>query len=109
MINKETTIPNTAATTILSLAKRISRFLRRNQAEIPNTKTEATTYPDNTVCRNLFIAIGEKSTSQKFVISLRAVSGLKCMPTGYCIHEFATRIHRAERFAPIAVSQVESK
>ena len=40
------------------------------------------------------------------VISLRTVSRLKSHPTGYCIHELATRIHHAERLAPKAVSHV---
>ena len=31
---------------------------------------------------------------------------LKVIPIGYCIHALATSIHRAERFAPMAVSHV---
>ena len=58
------------------------------------------------VCRNLLIAVGEKSTSQKLTISFLAVSGLNCMPTGFCIHALATSIHNAEIFAPIAYSNV---
>src|SRR6056297_1409899 len=55
------------------------------------------------------MAVGEKRTCQKFSISNRAVSGLKAMPTGYCIHPLATRIHRAERFDPMATIQVEKR
>ena len=44
------------------------------------------------------------SLRQKLVISFRAVSGLKAVPTGCCIHALATRIHTAERLAPNAVS-----
>ncbi len=56
--------------------------------------------------KNLLIATGESATSQNEVISLRTVSRLKSHPTGYCIHELATRIHSAERLAPMAVSHV---
>ena len=31
------------------------------------------------------------------------------MPTGYCIQEFATRIHQAEKVAPMTVSQVAAR
>ena len=31
------------------------------------------------------------------------------MPTGYCIHELATRIHHALRLAPKAVSHVAAR
>ena len=41
--------------------------------------------------------------------SLRAVSGLNSIPTGFCIHAFATRIHQAEIVAPSPVSQVEAR
>ncbi len=37
---------------------------------------------------------------------MRIDSGLKCAPTGCCIQPLATRIHNAERLAPIAVSHV---
>ena len=43
------------------------------------------------------------------VISKRMVSGLNCWPTGYCIHELATRIHQAEMVAPRPVSQVAAR
>ncbi len=43
---------------------------------------------------------------KSFCISLRAVSGLKAMPTGFCIQPLATKIHKAERLAPMAVSHV---
>ena len=54
-------------------------------------------------------AIGDVATARKSIISLRAVSGLKVMPTGYCIHALATRIHQAEMVAPKPVSQVEAR
>lgn len=58
---------------------------------------------------NLLTATGENATAMKSTISLRMVSGLNSMPTGYCIHELATRIHQAEMVAPKPVSQVEAK
>ena len=61
------------------------------------------------VCKNFEIATGESATSKKFCISFLAVSGLKLIPTGYCIQPFATKIQKAERLLPIATHQVESK
>ena len=55
------------------------------------------------------MATGEKATAMKSTISLRIVSGLNTIPTGYCIHELATRIHQADMVAPRPVSQVEAK
>src|ERR1035437_8561278 len=105
--NSELMNPNTAATRILFLANTTSLFFRRNQAETPIMKTPAKTKPDEIVWRNLLMAIGERNTSQKLTISFRAVSGLNFIPTGFCIHELATRIHNADKLAPIAVSHVE--
>ena len=48
-------------------------------------------------------------TAKKSTISLRTLSGLNCIPVGNCIHALATRIHNAERAAPIAVSHVAVK
>ena len=55
------------------------------------------------------MATGERATAQKSSISFRTVSGLKCIPAGYCIQAFATRIHKAERVAPAIVSHVEAR
>ena len=76
---------------------------------MPMTKTEASTYPDEIVCKNLLMATGENRTSQKLTISFLAVSGLNFIPAGYCIQPLATRIHNAERLDPKATSQVESR
>ena len=56
---------------------------------------------------NLLIAVGEKRIAQKSSISFLAVSGLNSMPTGFCIQALATRIHKAEMFAPTNTIQVE--
>ena len=101
--------PKMAATAILLRANTTSRFFSKNQAETPITKMDANTKPEEVVCRNLSTAIGENKTSQKLIISLRAVSGLKRIPRGICIQALATRIHKAERLAPIAVSQVANR
>ena len=61
------------------------------------------------VCKNLVYALGLKTIAQKSVISFRAVSGLNVMPTGCCIHPLAIKIHKADKFEPIATSQVESR
>ena len=55
------------------------------------------------------MAVGEPNTAQKSAISLRAVSGLNSMPTGFCIQALATKIHRAEMFEPINTSHVEAR
>ena len=54
------------------------------------------------------MATGEKSISQKFCISNRAVSGLNSIPTGYCIQALATRIHKADKLEPTATIQVDN-
>ena len=61
------------------------------------------------VCKNFVIAIGENKTSQKLFISFLTVSGLNVIPTGFCIHPFATSIQSAERFEPTATNQVERR
>src|SRR6056297_1092445 len=61
------------------------------------------------VCKNLSMAVGERSTSQKLSISFLAVSGLKYIPTGFCIHPFATSIHNADRFDPRATNHVDTR
>ena len=55
------------------------------------------------------MAVGENNTSQKLSISLRAVSGLNSVPTGFYIQAFATKIQRAEMFAPKKTIQVEKR
>ena len=86
-----------------------SRPRSRDQAQTAQTNSAASTNDEVTVWVNLLTATGERSTSQKEVISLRTVSMLKVQPTGYCIQEFATRIQRADRLAPTAVSQVAER
>ena len=63
----------------------------------------------NTVWKNFITATGENATAMKSTISLRIVSGLNSIPTGYCIHELATRIHQADIVAPKPVSQVDAR
>ena len=98
--------PKAEAVAMLLRAIFCSRRLSRYHALTPTTNRDASTNDEVTVWKNLFIATGEKSTSQNEVISLRTVSRLNVQPTGYCIHALATRIHRAERLAPMAVSHV---
>ena len=53
------------------------------------------TQPLVTAWQNLLTATGLEITSQKAAadaISLRTVSGLKVVPTGFCIQPLATRI-----------------
>ncbi len=53
------------------------------------------TQPLVTEWQNLLTATGLVTTSQKAAadaISLRTVSGLKVVPTGFCIQPLATRI-----------------
>ena len=73
------------------------------------TNTAPTIQLLSTVCKNFITATGEKATARKSTISLRTVSGLNTIPTGYCIHELATRIHQADKVAPRPVSHVEAK
>ena len=55
------------------------------------------------------MATGDKATAQKSNISFRTVSGLNRIPTGCCIQALAIKIQRAERVAPMIVSQVEAR
>ena len=100
------TRPKREAMAMLFVAIRFSRPRSRYQALTPTTKSAARVNDEVTVCRNLFTATGERATSEKELISLRTVSRLNVQPTGYCIQALATRIHQAERLAPMAVSQV---
>lgn len=81
--------------------------------QIPRTDTDnkhSSQYPAAEHCMQNFItATGEKATEAKSTISLRTVSGLNAIPTGYCIHELATKIHQAEKVAPNPVSQVDAR
>ena len=85
------------------------RFLSIIQPHTPHTKTPASAHALSTVWKNLLIAMGESATAAKLVISLRIVSGLNSQPVGYCIHALATRIHRADRLAPMAVNHVAAR
>ena len=66
----------------------------------PRTQLEMTEW------KNFATAMGLSATAAKSIISLRTVSGLKCMPAGFCIQPLATRIHQAEMVAPRIVIQV---
>ena len=79
------------------------------QPHTPHTNTPPSVHALSTVWKNLLIAIGESATAAKLVISLRIVAGLNSQPVGYCIHALATRIHSADRLAPMAVSHVAAK
>ena len=52
------------------------------------------------------MATGENATAQKSAITLRICAGSNSIPTGYCIHELATKIHHADSDEPMAVSHV---
>src|ERR1035437_7155544 len=97
-----------APTFMLFRAKSTSRFFNKYQALTPVTNRPLNTQPLKTVWKNLFNATGESKMLQKSIISFRTVSGLNSMPTGYCIHAFATRIHKAEMVAPKTVNHVEA-
>ncbi len=101
--------PNGAAMPMLRRAVSRSRSRSRYQALTPTTNRAASRNDEVTVWKNLLIATGEKSTSPNEVISLRTVSTLNRQPTGLCIQALATRIQRAERLAPMAVSQVAAR
>jgi hypothetical protein len=100
------TNPKAEAMAMLLRAIFCSRPRSRYQAETPTTNRAASTNDEVTVWKNLLTATGDSATAENEVISLRTVSRLKSQPTGYCIHELATRIHQAERLAPTAVSHV---
>ncbi len=92
-----------------SLANPTLLFLRRNQQLTPTTNAAPSTHPERTVWKNLLTATGERATSANDTITLRIWAGSNSIPTGYCIHALATRIHSAERLAPIAVSHVAAR
>ena len=101
--------PTIAPIFTLALANSKLRFFSKYQQLTPTQNTAPNTHVERTVWMNLSTATGERATSRKLVISLRTVSGLNSCPTGYCIHEFATRIHHAEMVAPSPVSHVDAK
>ena len=109
MTSSEAATPNAVPTFRLLRAKSVLRRRSRNQALTPVTKSAPSTQPDSTVWLNLLIATGERRIDQKSCISLRTVSGLNSIPTGYCIQAFATSIHSAEMVAPATVSHVEAR
>ena len=109
MVITAAAMPTTDAIFMLSVASRVLRRFSRYQQLTAQTKTAPMIHDDVTVWKNLSTAKGESATSMKLVISLRTVSGLNSQPTGYCIHELATRIHHAERVAPRPVSHVEAR
>ena len=103
------TSPKSEAMAMLLEAMRFSRPRSRYHAETPTTKSAARVNDEVTVCRNLLTATGERATAENELISLRTVSRLKSQPTGCCIQALATRIHQAERLAPMAVSHVAAR
>ena len=105
-VTSANTKPKAEAMAMLLQAIFCSRCRSRYQALTPTTNSAASTNDEVMVWKNLFIATGEKSTCQNEIISLRTVSRLNVHPTGCCIQALATRIHSAERFAPMAVSHV---
>ena len=109
MTSSEATTPNTVPTFMLLTAKSVFLRRSRNHALMPVTKRAPSTQPDSTVWQNLLTATGESRIDQKSCISLRTVSGLNSIPTGYCIQALATSIHNAEMVAPATVSHVEAR
>ena len=109
---KEPAMPTRLPTRMLALANFRWRFLSRYQQLTPTTKTPPVTQPLVMAWKNLLTATGLEITSQNAwaeAISLRTVSGLKVVPTGFCIQPLATRIQKAEIEAPMPVSQVEAR
>ena len=106
------TRPTIAPMSMLFRANSFSRPFSRYQPLTATTKTPPVTQPLVTLWKNLETATGFETTSQNAwadAISLRTVSGLKVVPTGFCIQPFATRIQYAEMVAPMPVSQVDAR
>jgi hypothetical protein len=59
-----------------------------------------------TVCGKARSAVGFVSSSAMLVSSARPLVGLNRTPTGCCMNEFAAVMKRADRFMPIAASQM---
>ena len=81
----------------------------RYQQEMAMTTIAATRKPLITLCENLLSVVEENTIDQKSTISFLPVIGLNSTPTGCCIQALAVSIQYADRFAPIAVSQVLSR
>ena len=109
MVSSMPASPTHPPTLMERMANASLRFLNRNQQLTPITNMPASAHPLNTAWQNLCIATGENATAQKLSITLRICAGSNSMPTGYCIHALAIRIHSAERDAPMAVSQVAAR
>ena len=107
--NRIPTRPTAPPTLIDLTAKSTLRFFIRNHPLTHTTKAPARHHPLVTAWMNLFTATGDRATSRKLTITLRIWSAENSMPTGYCIHELATRIHHALRLAPKAVSHVAAR
>ena len=87
--------PTMAPMSMLFRANSFSRPFSRYQPLTATTKTPPVTQPLEMLWKNLDTATGFVTTSQKAwadAISLRTVSGLKVVPTGFCIQPLATRI-----------------
>src|SRR5574344_1771794 len=89
---KPPTMPTKAPMAILALANLVSLLRSRNQALTPMVNTPPVIHPLNTAWKNLLTAIGFPATAQNDTISLRTVSGLNDVQTGFCIQAFATKI-----------------
>ena len=98
--------PTQPASLMLLSDASILRFFMSIQQLTPITNTPETVQPHITAWKNLFTATGENANAQKSAITLRICAGSNSMPTGYCIHAFATRIHHADSDEPMAVSHV---
>ena len=97
---------------MLFFANTFSRPFSRYQPLTATTNTPPVIQPLVTLWKNLDTATGLVTTSQKAwadIISLRTVSGLNVVPTGFCIQPLATRIQYAEMVAPMPVSQVDAR
>ena len=77
---------------------------------MPNMKKAAVVRPARIVCGNASHALRLKINAPKSFSTSRPVSTLAgSYPTGCCMKELAIRIHSAERFEPIATSQMEAR
>src|SRR5215212_7442339 len=61
------------------------------------------------VCEKNNHPFGLLTTARKSVSSACPVASLRVYPTGCCIQAFASRIHKAEKSAPMATNQMEAK
>src|SRR6266511_6141092 len=70
---------------------------------------EAISKPSEMVCQKNNQPLGLPTSAKKLTSSARWLASLITKPTGCCIQPLASKIHRAERFDPIATSQIEAK